>query len=48
VKPESNSDASEPANQKLTAVEDPVVAVGFEIFGNGLATETKRERSASP
>jgi hypothetical protein len=48
VKPESNSDASEPDSQQRKAVENPVVAVGFEIFGNDLATETKRVRSASP
>jgi len=48
VKPESNADASEPANQKLRAAEDPVGASGFEMFGNGLATEMKRARSASP
>jgi len=35
VKPESNADASEPANQKLRAAEDPVGASGFEMFGNG-------------
>ena len=48
VKPESNSDASEPDYQQLKAVENPAVASNFEIFGNGLAPEMKTARSASP
>jgi hypothetical protein len=39
VKPESNSDSSEQVNQKLTALENPGIAVRFENFwqrfGNG-------------
>jgi hypothetical protein len=42
VRPELNSDASEPDYQQLETVENPVVAVGFEISSNDLATETKR------
>jgi hypothetical protein len=48
VKPESNSDASEPNYQQLKAVENPAVASNFEIFGTGLAPEMKTARSASP
>lgn len=48
VKPESNSDASEPDYQQLKAVENPAVDSNFEIFGNGLAPEMKTARSASP
>jgi integrase len=48
VKPESNSDASEPDYQQLKAVENPAVASNFEIFGNGLAPEMETARSASP
>jgi hypothetical protein len=48
VKPESNSNASEPDYQQLKAVENPAVASNLEIFGNGLATETKTARIASP
>ena len=48
VKLESNSDASEPEDHKLRAVENPAVASNLEIFGNGLAPEMKTARSASP
>ena len=48
VKPESNSDSSEPDYQQLKAVENSAVASNFEIFGNGLAPEMKTARSASP
>src|SRR5437763_541453 len=48
VKPASISDAAEPANHNLRAVENHVVASGYETFGNALATETKTARSASP
>ena len=47
VKPESNSEASEPDYQQLKAVENPAVACNFEIFGNGLVPEMKMARSAS-
>jgi len=33
---------NEPDYQQLKAVENHVVAVGFAIFGNDLATETKK------
>lgn len=48
VKPESNSDASEPDYQQLKAAEDPAVASNFEIFGNGLAPEMKTASTGSP
>jgi integrase len=41
VKPESNSDPSEPEYQQLKAVENSLVASGSESFGNGLAPEIK-------
>jgi hypothetical protein len=48
VNPASISDASEPANHHLKAVENRAVASGYETFSNVLATETKTARSASP
>jgi len=48
VKPASISDATEPANHNLRAVENHVVASSYETFSNVLATETKTARSASP
>ena len=48
VKPESNSDASDPDYQQLKAVENSSVASNFEIFGNGLAPEMKTASSALP
>jgi integrase len=48
VRPASISGASEPANLKLKAVENHVVASGPEIFGNDLAPEMKTARSTSP
>jgi len=48
VKPAAISDAGEPANHHLKAVENHVAASSYETFGNVLATETKTARSASP
>jgi len=48
VKPESNSDESEPDYQELRAVGNPSVTSNSEILGNGLAPEMKTARSASP
>jgi integrase len=48
VKPAPQTDASEPTDRKLKAVENHVVVGSLEIFGNVLATETKTARSASP